>query len=347
MKNWYAVNVKAEKPEEAEISIYDEIGFWGVTAQAFINDLKNLGDVKNIVLSVNSPGGSVFDGLAIYNALKNTRNKGVHIKGRVMGIAASAASFVIMAANEIEMPENSMMMVHYAAGLAWGNAEEMRETADILDKIDASIVGIYVARTGKSEEDVRALLAAETYMTANEAKEKGFADSVTENVKATASFELDRLPENVKALFKNTAPPAPAPAPEPAPSPAPEPSPAPAADEPLAKGIAELAAKAGMQEFADVWALNCASIEDARRVIAEAGEIRALCDVAKAKDQAAGFIRAATPLAKVRETLISARAARDEKTHTSTVKQTEGSAPTTQQGAFSVEAIYAARRKAT
>lgn len=331
MKNWYAINAKADKPEEAEILIYDEIGFWGVTAQAFISDLKNLGDVKNIVLSVNSPGGSVFDGLAIYNALKNVRNKGVHIKGRVMGIAASAASFVIMAANEIEMPENSMMMVHYASGMAWGNAEEMRETADILDKIDASIVGIYTARTGKSEEDVRALLAAETYLTASEAKERGFADTVTENVKATASFELERLPENVKALFK---------AAQPTPEAKPQVT-------PLAQSIADLAAKAGMAEFADTWALACASIEDAQRRVADAGEIRALCDVAKAKDQAAGFIRAATPLAKVRETLINARAAQDETTHTSTVKPTEGSAPTTQQGAFSTEEIYAARRKAT
>lgn len=330
MKNWYAINAKADKPEEAEISIYDEIGVWGVTAQAFINDLKNLGDVKNIVLSVNSPGGSVFDGLAIYNALKNVRNKGAHIKGRVMGIAASAASFIIMAANEIEMPENAMMMVHYASGLAWGNAEEMRETADILDKIDASIVGIYVARTGKSEEDVRALLAGETYLTAAEAKEKGFADTVTENVKATASFELDRLPENVKALFK-------------AAQPKPEVK-LPVA--PLAQAIADIAAKAGMQEFADTWALACSSVEDAQRAIIEAGEIRALCDVAKAKDQAAGFIRTSTPLAKVRETLIAARAEKDETTHTSAIKP-NGSAPTTQQGAFSTEDIYAARRKAT
>lgn len=333
MKNWYAINAKADKPEEAEISIYDEIGFWGVTAQAFISDLKNLGDVKSIVLSVNSPGGSVFDGLAIYNALKGMRNKGVHITGRVMGIAASAASFVIMAANTIEMPENSMMMVHYASGLAWGNAEDMRETADILDKIDASIVGIYTARTGKSEEDVRALLAAETYMTASEAKANGFADNVTDNVKATASFELERLPENVKALFK-------------AAQPTPEPQPQPVST-PLAQAIADIAAKGGMSEFADVWALNCASVEDAQRAMAEAGEIRALCAVAKATDRAAGFIREATPLAKVRETLIAARAEKDEATHTSNVRNTQGSAPTTQQGAFSVEEIYAARRKAT
>lgn len=341
MKNWYAINAKADAPESAEISIYDEIGVWGVTAQAFINDLKNLGDVKSIVLLVNSPGGSVFDGLAIYNALKNVRNKGVHIKGRVMGIAASAASFVIMAANEIEMPENAMMMVHYASGLAWGNAEEMRDTADILDKIDASIVGIYTARTGKSEEDVRALLAAETYMSAAEAKAKGFADTVTENVKATASFELDRLPDSVKALFKNAQPV------EQAADPVVEPTLPAVESAPLAKSIADLAAKAGMAEFADTWALACASIEDAQRRVAEAGEILALCEVVKAKERAAGFIRAALPLAKVRETLINARAAQDENTHTSTVKGTEGSAPTTQQGAFSTEEIYAARRKAT
>jgi ATP-dependent protease ClpP protease subunit len=341
MKNWYAVNKKDDAADEAEISIYDEIGYWGVTAAAFINDLKALGDVKNLTLSVNSPGGSVFDGLAIYNALKNMRNKGVHIKGRVMGIAASAASFVIMAANEIEMPENSMMMVHYASGLAWGNAEEMRDTADILDKLDSSIVGIYVARTGKSETDVRAMLQAETYLTASEAKDAGFADVVTENVKATASFELDRLPENVQALFKaakNEMTPV-----------VEEPKPTQQAVEPtpVALAISDLAAKAGMPEFADVWALACDNIADAQNAITRAGEIRALCDVAKAKDKAADFIRAATPLAQVRAALITARAEQDEATHTDTTRTNKESAPTTQQGAFSTEEIYAARRKAT
>jgi ATP-dependent Clp endopeptidase proteolytic subunit ClpP len=337
MKNWYAINAKADKPDEAEISIYDEIGYWGVTAAAFISDLKALGDVKSIVLSVNSPGGSVFDALAIYNALSNLRNKGVRIKARVMGIAASAASFVIMAANEIEMPENSFLMVHNALTWGAGDAEDLREMADILDKMDDSIVGIYVARTGKSEEDVRALLADDTYMSAKDAKEKGFVDTVTENVKATASFELDRLPENVKALFKSVQANTPAPAPEPAP----------VAQSPLAKRISEIAAGAGMQEFADVWALGCVDIEAAQRAVTEAGEIRALCEVAKVQDKAAGFIRNSTPLAKVREALIAARAEVDEKSHTSNVRQSTGSASTPQQGAFTTDEIYAARRKAT
>lgn len=342
MKNWYAINAKADKPEEAEISIYESIGAWGVSAAAFIADLKKLGDVKNVLLTVNSPGGSVFDGLAIYNALSNLRNKGVTITAKVMGIAASAASFVVMAANKIEMPENSFMMVHYGSALAFGNADEMRETADILDKVDASIVGIYVARTGKPEEDVRALLQAETYMTASEAKEKGFADTVTENVKATASFELDRLPENVKALFKSVQAAAPTPAPEPEPAP----DPAPTVQSPLAQQVSEMAAKAGMPEFADVWALGCTDIAAAQRAITEAGEIKALCDVAKAQDKAAGFIRNSTPLAKVREALIAARAEADEKSHTSNVRPSNGSASTPQQGAFTTDEIYAARRKA-
>ena len=199
MKNWYAIKAKAD--DTAEITIFDEIGIWGVTAKSFIADLKAI-SAKTITLSVNSPGGSVFDGFAIYNALKNARENGVTINARIMGIAASAASFIVMAANSIEMPENSMMMVHYASGLAWGNSEDLRDTADILDKIDASLVGIYTARTGKSEEDVRALLQAETYLTAQEAKDAGFADTVTPNVKASATFEIDRLPANVQALFK-------------------------------------------------------------------------------------------------------------------------------------------------
>lgn len=336
MKNWYAINAKADKPDEpAEISIYDDIGAWGVSAMEFINSLKAI-KAKNVLLTVNSPGGSVFDGFAMYNALVAMRASGVTITGRVMGIAASAASVVLMAANKIEMPENSMMMVHYAASIAWGKADELRKAADVVDMLDSSIVGIYMARTGRSEEDVRAMLEEETYLPAATAKENGFADTVTENVKATASFELDRLPENVKALFKNAQ----------VPEPTPEVVPPVAVTEPLATSIAAIAAKAGMPEFADVWALSCSSVEDAQQAVAVAGEIRALCDVAKAKDQAAGFIRAAMPVAKVRETLIAARAEKDETTHTSAVKP-NGSAPTTQQGAFSTEDIYAARRKAT
>jgi ATP-dependent Clp protease, protease subunit len=323
MKTWY--NIKAKAEGEAEITIYDEIGIWGVTAKAFINDLKKLGDVKNITLSVNSPGGSVFDGLAIYNALKNTRDGGATITAKVMGIAASAASFIVMAANTIEMPENSMMMVHYASGLAWGNADDMRETADILDKIDSSIVGIYTARTGKSEEDVRALLEAESWLTAAEAKEAGFADAVTENVKATAKFDMENLPENIRNLFK------------------PESSGEPA--NAVANEIEDYAKAAGFEAHAAFFALNCATLDDAKVAIEQAREVKALCAVAKKDSMLAGFITNKTSLVDVRAQLqnaVAADAGREVDNH----ERTE-STPSNEQPAAGLKTadVWAARQK--
>lgn len=332
MKTWYSM-IKAKADETtAEISIFDEIGVWGVTAQQFIADLKKLGDVKNVVLTVNSPGGNVFDGLAMYNALAGMRNKGVKITAKIMGIAASAASFVVMAANEIEMPENAMMMVHYASGLAYGNAEDMLDMADTLKKIDSSIVGIYTARTGKKEDEVRTLLEAETYMRAAEAKEKGFADRVTPNVKATASFEIDRLPSDVQALFKAGLQ-------------------APQAGEiegvtAMTTAIKAVADANGLGDFADSFALKFDSVDKATEAIIAAVEIKALCDVAKRPGDAESYIRNFTPLADVRAALCKVRAEQDERLQIDTAKKngsSSGTEPAQPKAKTSAE-IYAARR---
>lgn len=329
MKTWYSITAKAANNDEApaEITIYDEIGIWGVSAKAFISDLKKI-DAKKVILNVNSPGGSVFDGFAIYNALKNLRDSGTEITAKVMGIAASAASFVVMAANKIEMPENSLMMVHYASGLAWGNAEEMRGMADTLDKIDASLVGIYTARTGKSEEDVRAMLQAETYLTAQEAKDAGFADVVIENVKATASFEIDRLPANVQALFKAAS--------------------EQIVEQPVAEQIAALAKSNGFDDMSDFFALSFESIEVAQTALADAREITSLCAYAKKPGEAEAFIRSKTPVAKVRETLCNSSAKEDEKTHVDTAPRTSETPPINQQSTgLKTADVWAARRKQT
>lgn len=197
MRNWYSI--KALASDAAEIAIYDEIGMWGITAKDFIADLKKI-DATKLNLSINSPGGSVFDGFAIFNALKAS---GKDITVTVVGIAASMASVIAMAGKKIKMPKNAMMMVHNAISGVYGDAENMREVADVLDKIDNSIVATYVARTGKSEEEVRALMADDTYMTAEEAVSIGFADELIDEMKVTACFELERLPENVKAMFQS------------------------------------------------------------------------------------------------------------------------------------------------
>ena len=155
LKSWYSIQAKADQ-KTADISIYDEIGYWGVTAKQFIGDLKAL-DATTIKLAINSPGGAVFDALAIYNAL---RQHPAAVEVTIMGVAASAASVIAMAGDTIVMPENAFMMIHNPLNLAYGNADDLREMADVLDKIGASLIGIYAKRTGMPEDEIKALLDA-------------------------------------------------------------------------------------------------------------------------------------------------------------------------------------------
>lgn len=158
----------------AEILLYDEIGQWGVTAKAFAATLANAG-AGPITVRINSPGGEVFDGLAIYNALK------AHPGGvttQVDGLAASAASYIAMAGSTVSMAESSMMMIHDAWGVVVGNRNDMRQTAATLDKVDGQMAGIYSAKTGKPVAEIAGMMDAETWLTAAEAKDAGFCDAL-------------------------------------------------------------------------------------------------------------------------------------------------------------------------
>lgn len=324
MRNWYSMQALAA-PNAAEISIYDEIGMWGVTAKQFISDLKALGDVKDITVSINSPGGSVFDGLTIYNAL---RASGANVTVKVMGIAASIASIIAMAGKKIIMPENTFMMIHNPLNVIYGNADDMREMADILDKVGSSLVATYVARTGKSEEEVKALMDAETYMTAAEAKELGFADEVIPAVEAKAAFEVERLPENVRALFLAQQPePVPESTPEPEPVPEPEPAPQavePVADSPLVETIRAAAKTAGFEAYAPVWALDdqIQNADDIKARVSHAKEVIAFCDIAGDKARAEEFITNHTPIADVRAALRAERVAKSDQNNVDTATKT-------------------------
>lgn len=348
MRNWYSIKALAA-PEAAEISIYDEIGMWGVDAASFNRDLKALGAVKDIQLSINSPGGSVWDGFAIYNMLRNT---GANITVKVMGIAASIASVIAMAGNKIVMPENAFMMVHNPSGALRGDAGDMREMADLLDKMTNSLVATYVARTGKSEEEVRALLDAETFMSAAEAKDLGFADEVIPAMSVTASFETDRLPENVRALFLAQQEPEPAPEPTPEPEPVPEPeqepTDEPAAISPFAEQIEATAKAAGMSAFAALWALDDSiqSLDDVKARVKHAQEVVALCKLAQKDDMAASFINENKPVADVRAALRAALVAKSDASNIDTsqpnpVQQAKAKATK------SVAQIYAERAQRT
>lgn len=201
-KRWYDIRGAAD--EVAEILIYDEISSWGVDAKEFVKDLAGV-KAATIRLRMNSPGGNVFDGIAIYNALKS-HPASVHVQ--VDGLAASIASIIAMAGDSIHMAKNAFLMIHNAWALAIGDSEEMRKMADVLDKIDTTMVKTYVERTGSNQRDVRRMMSEETWMTADEAKEHGFADSVGDPVEAAAKlaevfdfskFQYKRVPENLRA----------------------------------------------------------------------------------------------------------------------------------------------------
>ena len=335
MRNWFKVEAKADAP--TEIAIYDEIGAWGVTAKDFIAELKKI-DAKQITVNINSPGGSVFDALAIYNAL---RAHDASVTTKVMGVAASAASVIAMAGEKVVMPANTFLMVHNPLTFAYGNADEMRDMADVLDKIAASLIGIYVARTGLGEGEVKALLDAETWLNADDALAKGFATEIVDDLKIAASFDTDRLPENIKAVFaaasdEQTEDDA---------DPAPKDESEQVADA-LADQISALAVAGGFGDLVAVWALNpeIKTVEDAKARIAEAREIRAVCVVANLADKAPGFIRAGKTLAEVRNELFTALADADESRPTNSfTKQDSKPSNSAQPTALKTADIWAAR----
>lgn len=174
---------------ELELLVYDSIGesFWGggVTAEAVKQKLNEAGDVAKITLRINSPGGDVFEASAIYSVLTQHKAK---VECYVDGLAASAAFTIAMAGDDIHISESAMMMCHNALGMCMGNGNDMREMAELLDKVSGTMRDIYSAKSGMKADEVQALMDAETWMTAAEAVEYGFADDV---VKRDAEDDAD------------------------------------------------------------------------------------------------------------------------------------------------------------
>jgi ATP-dependent Clp endopeptidase proteolytic subunit ClpP len=170
--SWYSI--KNVSDTEAEIAIYDEIGYFGITANDFIRDITAI-KATSITLRINSPGGDVFDGIAIYNAIR--RHK-AEVTAYVDGLAASAASFIAMAADRLIMSPHSQLMIHEASGLVIGNADDMRQMAELLDKSSDNIAGIYADKAGGTVAEWRARMKDETWMTDREAVELGLADAI-------------------------------------------------------------------------------------------------------------------------------------------------------------------------
>ena len=199
MKKWFDI---VDKADRAEIWIYEEIGEdWfssgGVTAKGFQKELSQI-KANQIDLHVNSPGGEVFDGLTIHNLIKQHPAK---VTTYVDGLAASIASVIALAGDKIIMAENALMMIHNPYGMTRGDATEMRRMADTLDKVSNSIVMTYTGKTGRSDEEIKTLMDAETWMTADEAREYGFIDEISEQMDMAACAKF--MPVMAKAGFKN------------------------------------------------------------------------------------------------------------------------------------------------
>jgi ATP-dependent Clp endopeptidase proteolytic subunit ClpP len=186
-KTWFTIRNQADV---AEISIYGEIGGFGVTDKDFISALKQIPKGQEIDLAINSQGGDVTHALAIYTKLAERRE---HLTARVDGWAASAASFIAMAGRRLVMPENTMLMIHNPQGFVLGDADDMRKQAEVLDKFRDLIVPIYEAKCGKPRKEIEDSMRDERWFTAEEAEDFGFADEVTEAITITASVDLSKF----------------------------------------------------------------------------------------------------------------------------------------------------------
>lgn len=181
------------KDKTGEVYLYDVIGdSWeGTTGKQFADDLKAIGDVSTLNIYINSPGGSVFDGVAIHNVLKRHKARKVV---QIDGIAASIASVIAMAGDEIRIASNGMIMIHDPWAITMGTAEEMRKMADSLDKVGDAILATYVERTTTDEDQLAQWMADETWFTAEDAVEAGLADVVGDEVAIAAFADMDLSP---------------------------------------------------------------------------------------------------------------------------------------------------------
>lgn len=191
---------------EASLYIYDVIDeFWGVSAAAVINELAQAEGSPVLNIYINSPGGSVFEARAIMAAIGRFSGKTV---AHIDSLCASAATSIALSCSEVVMKEGALFMIHNASGMAYGDKNVMRETADLLEKIELSIVKDYTDKTGKSDEEIMSLMDAETWFTASEALDAGFIDRIDAVKSAQNVWNLSAF-KNAPVAPVETDPPAP------------------------------------------------------------------------------------------------------------------------------------------
>lgn len=185
----FAVIEPAKSGDATEIELYDEIGMWGVNAKDFRSQLKNSGDV---VLKINSPGGDVFDGIAMYNDLVS--HKG-NVRVEITGMAASIASIIAMGGKQIAIAPNAMMMIHNAWTIAMGNADDFEEQAAVLNKIDGVLALTYATQKGTPGiRTIKQMMSDESWFNGKEAVENGFATELLQPADNSTQAKFDLSP---------------------------------------------------------------------------------------------------------------------------------------------------------
>jgi len=303
-RSWYRIAAKAAGKNEIEVMIYDDIGLWGITAKQLIEDFNAVDDGESpVVIAINSPGGDLFDGFALNAWIDRLGARGTV---RIDGMAASAASVIAVGGHKVVISQSAMMMIHNPYTFAYGNADDLRKSADMMDKARDGIIAAYRRKASAIDEAALIqMLDDETWMSAEEAVSFGFADAIVTSpaVKAclgkSGIFARFRHPPRALIESGEAEPPVVEEPPAPVPTPDPDPVPAPAPDtaEVVAKAavlIIKTCHAAGIPEIAEEIIMNT-KLTDGEAVAAEAERIKAirdLCVLARLPELAIEYVKA-------------------------------------------------------
>lgn len=301
-KSWYTFQASGEAElRSIEIFVYGEIGAWGVTANQFVQDLRAMDDgVSPVIAAFNSIGGELFDGLAIHNALSRL---GERCTGRIDALAASAAGVAVCGAHRVVIAANAMLMIHNPWTYAAGDAEDLRKVADALDQSLEAIIAAYKSKAPDIDEvELRRMVNAETWLTANEAVALGLADEVGDGLKVKACLgqgsvlqRFQHAPPELLAQLDE----------EPEVEP-PEPDPAPVVDSSkLALMVTQGCAAAGINNLVDSLLATTKLESEAvvQAALTKAKALHGLCVAARLPELTAEFISAGLDEAAVRARL--------------------------------------------
>ncbi len=305
-KSWYTLQASGEAEQRSiEIFVYGEIGAWGVTANQFVQDLRAMDDgTSPIIVAFNSIGGDLFDGLAIHNALSRL---GERCTGRIDALAASAASVAVCGAHRVVIAANAMLMIHNPYTFSGGDAEDFRRVADVLDQTLEAIIAAYKSKAPDIDEvELRRMVHAETWLTANEAVALGLADEVGDGLKVQACLgqgsvlqRFQNAPAELLAQLEDE--------PEPQPEP-PEPvdPPAPVLDAAkLALMVTQGCAAAGISNLVEPLLATTKLESEAviQAALTKAKALHSLCVAARLPELTGEFISAGLDAAAVRARL--------------------------------------------